>query len=196
MFHKKQKAYFDLMHEQTDWLSPPMLVRNSLLGSPKSAAFLWTNTSHFLQSLGKPDEGDRTFCLFSLPPEKAVLAKGPSHTILVVSALKALLNQISRTFSNMLTTGESSPYSSLVITKILHFHNICCRHPLQCTVSSLCPINPLFVQNKLRPRKGLALNHAPSPHHTQIIQNWWMPVSVLGEEGEKGWGIVNETGRN
>lgn len=84
------------------------------------------------------------------------MGKGPSHTILLVCALKALLNQISKTFSNTFTTGESSPYSSLVITKILHFHNICYRHPLQCTVSSLCPINPLFVQNKLRPSKGFS----------------------------------------
>lgn len=134
-------------------------------------AFLWKKASHFLQSLRKQDEGDRIFCLFSLPPEKAVLGKESSHTIFMVCALKALLNLISKTFSNMLTTGESSPYSSLVITKTLHFHNICYRHPLQCTVSSLCPINPLFVQNNLRPRKGLALNRAPSPHHTQIIQN-------------------------
>lgn len=184
------------MSRQTGW-ALPVLVRNSLLGTQKSVASLWTKVSNFLQSLGKRDGGDRTFCLFSLPPEKAVLGKGPSHTILVVCAFKALLNQISKTFSNMLTTGESSPYSSLVITKILHFHNICYRHPLQCTVSSLCPINPLFVQNKLRPRKGLALNHVPSPHHTQIIQNWWMLVSISGRKGEQDgvlWTKLEEIG--
>lgn len=77
---------------------------------------------------------------------------------------RSLLNQINKTLSNMLVTQESSPYSSSVTTKILHFHNICCRHPLQCTVSSLCSINPLFVSNKLRHREGLALNRAPSSH--------------------------------
>lgn len=180
------------MHEHTDWLSPPCASEEFLLGSWKGVALLWKKASHFLPSLGKRDKGDRTFCLFSLPPEKAVLGKGSSHTILVVCALKVLLNQIRKTFGNMMTTGESSPYSSLVIMKILHFHNICYSHPLQCTLSSLCPINPLFVQNKLRPRKGLALNHAPSPHHTQIIQNWWMLVSLCGGEGEQEWGLVNK----
>lgn len=127
-------------------------------------AFLWKRASHNPQSPGEDDGEDRTLRPFNW--EQPLLGRGSSYIILVVCALtrQAFTNQISKTLSNTLATQESSPYNSLVITKILHFHNICYRHPLQCTVSSLCPINPLFVRNKLRHREGLALNHAPSPH--------------------------------
>lgn len=125
------------------------------------------------------------------------MGKGPSHTILLVCALKALLNQISKTSSNKLTTGESSPYSSLVITKILHFHNICYSHPLQCTVSSLYPINPLFVQNKLRPRKGFSFKSCTqSSSHTNHPELMNAGFYTWGKGGAGVGYVVNRTGRN
>jgi len=139
----------------------PVLLRNSPLGSRKIVAILWKRASNTPQSPGEDEGGEGTLCPFNSSQEQPFLGRGSLPTILGVCALKVLLNQISKSLSNLLATQDSGPYSSLAITKILHFHNICYRLPLQCTASLLRPVNPLFVNKKLGHREGLALNHAP-----------------------------------
>lgn len=127
-------------------------------------AFLWRRASNTAQSSVEDDGGNATLCPIESTLGAASVGKGVFTHQCGLCVLKALLNQTSKTLSNMVATQDSSPCSSLVSTKILHFHNIHYKHLLLCTVSSLYPINPLSVINKLRHREGLSLNCALSPH--------------------------------